>query len=133
MVASARQARMRDNDVGQAELGGVSWFLVHFLRQLRVQRFHIFVHGSFTKPCVRSVDKPRELLCTPAFLAVFGVIRTFGLSVRITDIKRGPSNARRPERRDLFIFFFFAFFLDGGRGGGLSCQHREGRPVQVRC
>ena len=35
-----------------------------------MQRFHIFVHGSFTKPCVRSVDKPRELLCTPAFLAV---------------------------------------------------------------
>ena len=35
-----------------------------------MQRFHIFLHGSFTKPCIRSVDKPRELLCTPAFLAV---------------------------------------------------------------
>ena len=47
-----------------------SWFLEHFLRQLRVQHFHIIVHSFFTKPCVRSVDKPRELLCTPAFLAV---------------------------------------------------------------
>ena len=38
--------------------------------QGRVQHFRVFVHGSFTKPCVRSVDKPRELLRTPAFLAV---------------------------------------------------------------
>ena len=32
--------------------------------------FPSFVHSSFTKPCLRSVDNPRELLCTPAFLAV---------------------------------------------------------------
>ena len=70
MVASVRQACMRDKDVDKQHYGGVSWFLVHFLRLLCVQHFHVFVHGSFTKHCVCSVDKPREILRTPAFLAV---------------------------------------------------------------
>ena len=89
-----------------------------------MQRFHVFVHGSFTKPCVRSVDKSRELVCTPVFLAVPGSTSGVFGSLETCSARVYRSSGKFSEA----IFAHLSrlargrFTGDGGRLGGVFQQ-----------